>query len=283
MKRVKLLFIFIVFILPCILIVGCGKPKLESKWRIRQISIDGKFEDWQEDIVYYNAGTRISVGVVNDDTYLYVCLITRNRGFMEQLMRAGFTVWFDPEAGTDKVFGVHFPFGMQGKNMPMETGGGSLVPMDKKDLKEPAGIFQEPWQEIEIIGPGKEEKYTTSMEAIEKDGISVKIGSLKGYFTYELKVPLVESEQHAYYIGAKSKIIGMGFETSVINSGIAGSMPRGGGMGGGTRISDDNMPAAGGGRSMPGGMGRGMPGGGVFNNEGIQMWMTVILASEDKK
>jgi hypothetical protein len=275
MKTGRLFVIFITFILSCIFIIGCGKPKLESKWRNRQISIDGNFEDWQNDIAYYNENTRISIGVVNDDTYLYVCLITRNRGFMEQLMRSGFSVWFDPEGGTDKVFGIHFPFGMQGRDMPIKAENEDLVSPDEKNLKEHLDMFQDSWQQIEVIGPGKEEKYTTSIGAIEKDGISVQIGRLKGYFVYELKVPLVESEQHAYYIGVKSRIIGIGFETSITSSGMPGGMPRGGGM----RMSDDNMPA-GRGRGMPGGcMGGGMPN----DDKGIQMWMTVILAPEGKK
>jgi len=132
----RFVFAFMILVLLSVFISGCGKPKLYSKWRNRQITIDGKFEDWQNDIAYYDENTRVSIGVINDDTYLYICLITRNRGLMEQLMRSGFNVWFDPEGGSDKVFGIHFPLGMQGGGMSIEAGGGNSVFSDKKDLKE---------------------------------------------------------------------------------------------------------------------------------------------------
>lgn len=260
MRRARLFFVSVTFLLSCIFVAGCGKPELYSKWRNRQIAIDGKFEDWQNEIAYYDKNTRVSIGVINDDAYLYICLITRNRGLMEQLTRAGFSVWFDPDGGTAKVFGIHFPLGIQGKGMPMEK-------------RSEVNLFQESWQQIEIIGPGKEEKYTTSIEEIEKDGISVKLGMLRGYFIYELKVPLVENDQHPYYIGAQNKLIGMGFETSLINK----EMPPGMGMPG--RGGMRGAPGGGGGGMPGGGMG-GMPGGKPFDDENrFQLWMTVMLSS----
>jgi hypothetical protein len=283
----RFVFVFMILVLLSVFISGCGKPKLYSKWRNRQITIDGKFEDWQNDIAYYDENTRVSIGVINDDTYLYICLITRNRGLMEQLMMSGFNVWFDPEGGSDKVFGIHFPLGMQAKGMPMEVGSGDSILSDKKDLKEHSEMFQESWQQIEIIGPGKEERYTALIEAIEKDGISVKMGSEKGYFVYELKVPLTESEQHPYYIGVnKNNLIGMGLEVSAINKGMPGGVGMPGGGGRGNMRMSGGGPGGGGGmpgsedRGMPGGEGGMPPSGGIsIDEKEYQLWMAVMLSS----
>jgi len=61
-----------------VFIAGCGKPKIESGWLSRKIDIDGKLEDWHGELAYYNKDMRVSVGAANDDTFLYVCLVTRN-------------------------------------------------------------------------------------------------------------------------------------------------------------------------------------------------------------
>jgi len=265
--------IFMIVVLSCIFIMGCGKPKLDSKWRDHEISIDGEQNDWQDAIAYYDEKTRVSVGIINDDTYLYVCLLSRNRSIMEQLMRQGLTVWFDPKGGADKVFGIHYPVRMQGHGMPMEEKGEDAMPPEQKGAGEMPGIFQGAEEEIEIIGPGKEERYTTSVKEAEKEGISVRIGKSKGYFVYELKVPLIENEQYGYAIGAKvHNPIGLGLETSGFNSRMMrrGSMPGGGREGRG-------MPGGG----MPGGGRGGMPGGDMpAGNSGLKLWAIVSLSSK---
>jgi len=271
----------------CMVLSGCGKPKLNSKWRDQGILIDGKFDDWQNDLSYYDEKTRINVGVINDDAYLYICLITRNHGLMEQLARSGFTVWFDPKCGTNKVLGIHFPSGSgmmpdNGKP-PMDRGREEPGLSGEKGPEKPSEMFQEPWQEVEIIGPGKEEKYKTTVEAAEKYGINVKTGKEKGYFVYELKVPLFENEQYPYAISPnKDKLIGLGFEASgAIMPG--GEMPRGRrGMsmpGGGMNFGEGGMGMPGPGGGGPGG--GGPPGGrGEMSGEekSFQLWMIVALA-----
>jgi len=156
-------------------------------------------------------------------------------------------------------------------------------PLGAKDAQgEREEISRGSWRQVEIIGPGKKEKYTASLAEIEKDGISAEIGSSQGYFIYELKVPLSESGEYPYYIGAASGVISMGFETSASASGMSGGRMPGGGPGGGTRMPDRGMPAAGG-MGMPGGMREGperdMPGSG----ENFNLWITVMLASAEVK
>ncbi|MFA5090005.1 MAG: hypothetical protein WC510_03075 [Candidatus Omnitrophota bacterium] len=280
------IIVFTIFALLCVFIIGCGKHKIESRWRDGEISIDGKSDEWKDSLAYYDENTRVNIGVMNDDTYLYVCLITRNHGLMEQLLRSGFTVWFDPKGGNNKVLGIHFPSGggmMPDNGMPaMGRGREDLDPPDKKSPERPTEMFQEPWQEVEIIGPGEEERYKTTVEAAEKYGINVKIGKEKGYFVYELKVPLFENEQYPYAIRPnKDRLIGLGFETSGSGGGMSGSGGRRGmGMpGGGMSFGGGGMGRPGGGGPGGGGPPSGRGGMGMAEEEkSFQLWLIVVLA-----
>ncbi|MBI4982906.1 MAG: hypothetical protein HZC15_07250 [Candidatus Omnitrophica bacterium] len=278
MQRGRAVLFFTVFIFLCVFIVGCGKPKLASKWRDCEISIDGESDEWKDALAYYDENTRVNIGVMNDGTYLYICLITRNHGLMKQLTRSGFTVWFDPKGANSKVLGIRFPYGvgMRDQGMsPIERGDSDMAPSDKKGPEEPLKMLREPWQEVEIIGPGKEERYKTTVEAAEKYGISVKLGKSKGYFVYELKVPLFESEQHPYAIGVnKNKLIGLGFETAVMNKGMIRGMGSPGGRGGGMPGGSGGMPFGGGGMGGPGGGGDEMP----EEEKSFQLWLIVMLS-----
>jgi hypothetical protein len=256
-------FILALLLMSCLFAGGCGKPRLYSKWSNQDILVDGKFADWQYGLSYYCDSMRLSIGVANDDTYLYMCLITRSRGFAEKFMNSGFTVWFDPQGGSDKKFGIRFPSAKYGEGMP----GGKGDDIQGPPRSSFPDIHQESWQEIEIIGPGKEEKYASSIEAVKKDGIDLKIGREKGYFVYELKVPLFENEKHPYYIGAeKNGSIGVGFEIPASGRGM---MP---GMG----MPGRDMPP--GGMERPG-AGPG-PGGGMgMSEDGFSLWTLVVLSS----
>ena len=86
-------------------------------------------------------------------------------------------------------------------------------------------------------------------------GIAVKVGEVRGYFVYELKVPLARTAEWPYAIEAKSgALIGFGLETPKMErpsregGGTGGFGGRGGGMGGrgggmgGRRGGDRNQP-----------------------------------------
>ena len=63
-----ILFFFVIFL------VECGTIELESRWKEQEITIDGKSSDWLGSM-YFFEGEDISVGFLNDESDLYVCLI----------------------------------------------------------------------------------------------------------------------------------------------------------------------------------------------------------------
>ncbi|OGX24585.1 MAG: hypothetical protein A2Y03_10205 [Omnitrophica WOR_2 bacterium GWF2_38_59] len=67
MKKQRIVFLLTVFVMLNTFIAGCGKPTLYSKWRKHEVSIDGNFDDWQDDLTYCDEKTRVNLGVLNDD------------------------------------------------------------------------------------------------------------------------------------------------------------------------------------------------------------------------
>ena len=101
------------------MMIGCSTLQLESTWKDRDITLDGKGGEWLG-AKYYFEDSAISVGLINDEQYLYVSMMTENPMIRAQIMRQGLIVWLDPEGGKNKTFGIKFPLGRQGEEQERE-------------------------------------------------------------------------------------------------------------------------------------------------------------------
>jgi hypothetical protein len=247
--------------------MGCSTLRLESTWRNRDITVDGKSGDWLG-TKYYFEDISVSVGLINDDHDLYVSFMTENRMLMGQIMMQGLTLWLDPKGGKEKTFGIKFPVGPQeGRGAPPEL----TEKVDREDMMEGS---QEALKELEILG--SKDKVVKKLAVDDAKGIDVKLRVEGGLLVYEIKVPLSSSDEQPYAVGAKvGDTIGFGFESPKLE------MSRPAGM----RGSD--MPGGGRGGAPPGGMGGGPPGGlggmsgrgmGFQMPEKLKIWATVKLA-----
>ncbi len=229
---------FILFLL-AILFVACGSIQLSSIWRDREVTIDGKHDDWLNALMYFE-DENISLGLQNDESFMYICMIVEDPMIRNQIMRQGFTLWFEPAGGKKRNFGIKFPLGMSEEEMQMRGMQERDVPMKpRRGEQSPERFMQAPMRqmnELEILGPGKDE--SVRMPIDEAKGINVTVKLSSGTLVYELKVPLSQDEQNPYAIGAKAgSSIGIILETPKINRsnmrrGMAGGMPGGGGRGG---------------------------------------------------
>ena len=233
---------------------GCNEPELSSAWKDHEITVDGKGADWQH-IARYVEKSNVAVGLLNDEHHLYVCLTTMDRITATQIAASGFTVWLDPEGGKKKTFGIRFPLGLQ------ESGNPTKIKESMRDPKKFRALFEDLGTEMEILGPGEDQRVRTLRSAIE--GIEVSAGYSEGRFVYELKLPLARSAEQRYGIGTDpGKEIGLGFETPELDREAMASQAkgqRGGGGGGG-----------GGGGMRPGGA---MP-------EPFELWTKVALSAQ---
>lgn len=103
-----------------------------------------------------------------------------------------------------------------------------------------------------------------NLDQILKFGIEAKIGRENDYFVYELKIPLIKSNEHPFAISIKN---GEPFSLGVEIAGI----DVGGGIGKG-------MPPPGGGRPGKGPPG-GPPGSMLGGGDKLHLWVTVALSS----
>ncbi|MGD9345184.1 MAG: hypothetical protein PVH84_04940 [Candidatus Aminicenantes bacterium] len=253
--------------------VGCEEQKLNSNWLDREIIIDAKSDDWL-DTLYYFESEMVSLGFFNDESHLYVCMLAEHPMLQAQVVGQGFTLWFDPVGGKEKVFGIKFPIGMQGTREQMAFMRTQENELDRDKMRK---AFEKSLADLEVLGPRDVKKLIPVEEA---KGIEVKVRNETGLFVYELRVPLKPDEEHPFAIGTDAgNAIGIGLEIPEIKRdemrkemqgrmGGQGGMPPGGGRGG--------MGGMGGGMGRRGGQRPKMP-------NGLDVWATLQLSSNQNQ
>ncbi len=295
MKSIPFRFAFLSALLfPVLLVAGCGGTEMNSFWRDREITVDGKDADWQGVSVYSTGEPEVAVGLLNDESNLYLLLKTHDRSLLPQIMRGGFTVWFDPYGKKTKTFGVHFPIGGREQGSPPEmqgegpSRGGNMDSLG--EVSEGLTILpEEALQQVELIGPDKEGRSTLAVTDAEAKGVKARMALSGGQLIYELQVQLRQDVQHPYAIAIPrvgtdtSQKISIGLETGKFEmpkeegskmdfpGGGEGRMPPGGGGMG---------PPGGGGMGPPGGRGGMRPGGSGRMPKRLNLWATLKLASK---
>lgn len=240
-----------------IALLGCNQTKLESKWTDQEITIDGKLNKWNENLVVPK-NTHVGIGFMNDESSLYLTLTTMDRNLIMQVLTRGFTVWIDPKGRKSQRFGIRYPFGGgMGEFRMMMQGREQYTP--DFDLFIQVALSSQ--KEVEVIGPGKNQIARFGLN--NSAGIDVIATFEESVFTYEMRVPLQSVAENLYAIDVKpGTTIGVGFTTPELDRDSMGGMGgRGGGMGG----------HGGGGRSDRS-LGRQMP-------ESLKYWVKVTLAN----
>ncbi len=264
---------------------SCANLHFQSGWRDRDIHIDGRSDDWVGSLTFVDK-QNISLGVSNDADFLYICLAAEDQAVISRILRQGMILWFDPEGGKEKTFGIKYPIGRQG----MQPGEGEMMrPENEVDLQKMRRAMMAISNELEILQESKV-PIRTSIENLK--GMQISLKRSTGLIVYEVKIPLQENQDFPFAVGAvEGSEIGIGIEVPKMTmnmkrapggmggrGGNMGGGGRGGGMGGGGRGGG----MGGGGGSMGGGMGGrsgGMTGQRANMQKGIKIWATVRLAS----
>jgi hypothetical protein len=246
-----------------LMLLGCsGSKELNSVWTNQELAITGDGSHWKDatiDIV----GPDVSVGVKNDNNYLYVGLITSNRATQLQMLALGCTAWFDVEGKKNKTIGIQFPVSglLQGRRFPAQE--------NQEELQRMINLAQ---RQLVILGPGEGEQHRLSVQ--DAAGVEAHLGYVDGTLIYELKIPLQKNKAHVFAVNADmTKPIFVGFETGDLAAAMKGqpgvSSPSQSAGGGGSRGRS-------GGRSGGGGTGQGL---GNEMPEPLKHWVTVHLSN----
>jgi len=270
-KRLSLVLLLSVILFS---LVGCETIELKSNWRDRKITIDGINSEWKNTLIYIEKAD-ILVGLLNDETFLYACVLAESPFLRAQIMRQGFTVWFDPAGENKKAFGIRFPIGREEKFKKEMIGeepepflGEPFTGEKEPDQEKMQEIFKKSLTELEILRLGKND--SKKMPVAEAKGIEISLVPSSGMLVYELKVPLVQSDQYPYAIGAQpGKIIGVRLESPKIDIGRGMRRMSGGMPGGGMWPQRGRMPGPGG---FGGGMMSELP-------KDLKLWVRVHLAA----
>lgn len=208
------------------------KPHFQSQLRDGAIVVDGRFDDWHGSLQPFEAAP-VAVQFLNDGEFLYMRLTASASSERRQILRQGFTVWFDPAGGTKKHFGVRYPVVERGRGPDEEGRGGFGNRRGGGDRGGDPGTVPEPsaGDRIDVLGPGKDDARMLTRDHAQ--GVDAAVRLEQGELQYELKVPLVRSAEHPYAIEAVSgKPVGVGLETGRMQQTTFGSGGRGGGFGG---------------------------------------------------
>ena len=246
---------------------------IASHWREREIHIDGVNDDWEDTFYNKDVGT---IGVVNDERYLYLSIVTSDQQRRRQFVAQGLIVWLDAKGGKKQSFGIELP------GSRVIAGDARRRGPDEPPLDLPAP----PLTYFELLGPKKDDRQR--IELAVDSGIEVASGSREGALVYELKIPLAKTATEAYAIGTlPGRTIGLGLETPK-PEGPQGSRPEGrGDAGGGGGFGGGGRGGYGGGRG--GGRGGGYGGGGRQGPDGgglraqnvkpLKIWTALQLAA----
>lgn len=253
-------------------VAGCGGiQSLESRTPARAVTVDGQAQEWGG-VLQPVGKNRVSLGVQNDGTYLYLSFVARQPEVVGQIVRSGLEVWFDPEGGKEKAFGIKFPLGLVGAGRPGDATDGPPEGGRLRDSERMRERFHASLVQMEILGA---EGQSLRFGVTDIPGIEARALLEQEVFTYELRVPLRHSDTYRYAVGAGTGgVLGLGFETPELDRealrermGERGGMGGRGGMDGG--MMDGGM---GGGRGGYGGMQ------GLGGQEALKLWTRVQLA-----
>jgi hypothetical protein len=256
-------------------------PEIPSAWRRADVTVDGVADEWSGHLVPL-PGTPLVLGVLNDGSYVYLCIKTSDETARKKILGAGLSIWLDASGKEEHGFGVRFPVGRAGRDpLDLPTGEGDRVTAAKVSVAA-AG------RDLEILG--REEGDLGRMRVSDAKPIEAAIGDQDGALVVELKVPLAFSVSAPHAIeSAAGRTISVGLETAPPKVKRSRDGETSGGRGGGSGFGGGRGGRGGGIHGGGGGGGRGGGRGADRTSENetkalgkpLKVWLSVPLAKEE--
>ncbi len=184
---------------------------VQSRWRPDDLRIDGVMTDWT-DLTFVSKD--VALGVANDREHLYFVVVTSNPAVITQVIRAGLSIYVDPQGMKGQAFGVRIP--------PVGSRLAQGTPAPRADEPPLLSYF-------DILGPGRDDQRRVMVE--EPSGVALRIGSHDSAFFMEVQVPFATGANRPYAPGID---VAKGLVTlGVVTPEPPRTPSRGGGRGGG--------------------------------------------------
>ncbi|MBZ0264490.1 hypothetical protein K8I28_07460 [bacterium] len=104
-SRVFSFIILLVLVSTTIIFSGCRDSEYDSQWNDFAITIDGKFQDWDNVTRYTNAEFRTAVGMVNDDEMLYLLVLRKD---LDAQVAQGVNLWIEPDGKAKNRINIRY-------------------------------------------------------------------------------------------------------------------------------------------------------------------------------
>ncbi len=188
-------------ILLLISLTGCASSKeFNSSMKNQEIQIDGNLIDWEGKLTA-DEDENISVGFTNDTQNLYLCLATKNRMRMMQILRNGFTVWIHSPNSDKKTIGIKYPIAAVNSEQGMTRQMQGNPFMDEKFEELVSETLS---KQTEILIVNKDLFPLTALQLLNKEGLEIKLGFHKEQLVYEMKIALKDFCKGEYCVDANA-------------------------------------------------------------------------------
>lgn len=276
MIKIKYLFILTVVLS---FILSCKGKRIQNQWADHEITIDGKYADWEGISQNFLEDQNLVMGLTNDENNLYLMFRGNDDRMARRIRMMGVTVWLNKES-KKKDYGICYTGStdLHVKYRPEN----SSSDMRSKQMQERIQKMREKLREklpesgmIMIIRDDEREEVVENNPRGPCEGSAYQ----NGVFCYEFKMPIPISTDLGEEIRLGLELGGMSEKDRNAMRQEMGSM-RGAGKSGRGMIG-----GSGGRRGAMGGRPGGMRGGGrPFGGSGFEkqeMWFTVVLATEN--
>lgn len=200
----KTAFSILIGIFIIIVSSGCSSEKLTSIWKSQEILIDGDNVEWENTQTFFD-DKNISISVMNDKKFLYLCLATTDQQIQRQFFNIGLTVWFDQQGEANKKLGIGFPVGkIRSRQKRGEMRASQQDSEWRQNPERREEMMMNMMQQIEIIRPETDQKFRLEPAEYEANELALKAQITHGILVYELQIPLLEDEKHPYAVGTET-------------------------------------------------------------------------------
>lgn len=196
-----------VFCLGCMILALCrpgfSEDKVvESQWTAAPPQIDGLNKDWDTQVLNAEKKFGVDYAFRNDADNLYVLVTFRDPRYLSSINFTGMTIWFSPEGGKKKDFGIRFvniPITADQYIAILEKKTGAVSEAQKAQIRANERYM---YYDYELINKTSEE---APAQFTETPGLKVPVfkhSVLEKTVTYEFSVPLKRLAELSAGIGA---------------------------------------------------------------------------------
>lgn len=82
--------------------------KLDSKWEISAVKINGFSDIWHEEALNFEKKVKVDYGFKNDADNLYVLFVFNDSKYISNIVDTGLTIWLNAEGKKKKHYGIRF-------------------------------------------------------------------------------------------------------------------------------------------------------------------------------